>query len=85
MSSTPRESPAQAGPWRTIPALLERLNDGTATPSFTPDSLRWYLRQSRNNGLEQHVRRLGKKLLINEPGFLRWLESQPSRWDRGAA
>ncbi len=68
--------------WRTIPALLERLNAGSSTPSFTESSMRWLLRNARSNGLEQHVRRLGKKLLINEAGFLRWMDSRPSRWDR---
>jgi hypothetical protein len=67
--------------WRTLPALLERINAGADTPTYTMDGLRWLVRNAGQNGLAEHIRRPagGRKLLINEPGFFRWLDRQPSR------
>ena len=67
--------------WRTLPALLERINAGADTPTYTMDGLRWLVRNAEQNGLAEHIRRPagGKKLLISVPGFFRWIEQQPSR------
>lgn len=62
--------------WRSIPALAERINDGASRPTLTTHALRHYVRNADSNGLAPHVRRLGRKILINESGFLDWLNRQ---------
>ena len=41
-------------------------------PAFSENSLRNLVRQRRVNGLEPHVHKVGKRWLINLPGFVRW-------------
>jgi len=36
-------------------------------------AMRWALRFRHKNGLDQHVTRFGKHLLIHVPGFTAWL------------
>ncbi len=64
----------RATPWRSIPALAERINAGATHLTFTTHSIRHYVRNADKNGLAPHVRRLGRKVLINESGFLQWLD-----------
>jgi hypothetical protein len=45
-----------------------------ACPGITMGGLRMLLFHSRTNGLEACVVRLGRKLLIDEVAFVRWLE-----------
>jgi hypothetical protein len=47
-------------------------------PQFPAPTLRWFLRQRHLNGLDAHVRRVGKKLYIHVPGFAAWIDSRPS-------
>ncbi|MEA3273757.1 MAG: hypothetical protein U9Q81_00335 [Pseudomonadota bacterium] len=68
------ESSATTFSWRSIPALAERINSGADSPTMTEHALRHYVRNADANGLRPYVRRLGRKILVNEPGFVRWLE-----------
>lgn len=63
-------------PWRSVPALAERLNAGAEHPTLTDHAIRHYIRNADHNGLEPHVRRIGRKILINEPGFMDWLSGR---------
>jgi len=45
-------------------------------PSFSESSLRYWLFNSRRNGLVSCVRRVGKKILFNIPEFELWLNSR---------
>lgn len=71
--------PSAPSDFRAINALCERLNAGAATPSFTTNALRHYVRAADKNGLAPYVRRLGAKILISESGFLGWLDSKQAR------
>jgi len=75
---------APAAGWRTLKALHERLNQGAAQETVTLHALRYQLRNAATNGLAQHIRRVGRKLLISEPGYLRWIDTQPREWRREA-
>lgn len=68
--------------WRSIPALVERLNAGAKKPTFTENAIRYYVRHRQTNGLAPHVRYIGRKIVIHEPGFLAWLAGET---DQGAA
>lgn len=70
------ETPEQLPQWRSIPALAERINAGADHPTMTEHALRHYVRNARSNGLAPHIRRLGRKILINEAGFLAWLDQR---------
>jgi hypothetical protein len=50
-----------------------------ACPAMTMGGLRMLLFHSRTNGLESCVVRLGRKLLIDEVAFVRWLEELRAR------
>lgn len=45
-------------------------------PQFKESSIRWWLRQRRNNGLDEHVRKVGKQLYVYVPGFLHWINTR---------
>ncbi len=62
--------------FRAIRPLCERLNTGAAAPTFTTHPVRHYVRHCQHNGLAPHVRRLGRKILVSESGFLAWLDSK---------
>ena len=64
----------ELAPWRSVKALAEVLNSGAESKTFSEWSLRYYLASRDENGLNQYVRQVGKKLLISEPGFRRWIE-----------
>lgn len=70
------ELPELPSPWRSIPALAERLNAGAETPTLSAHAIRHYVRRADENGLKPHIIRLGRKLLVNETGFIAWLEQQ---------
>lgn len=53
---------------RTIEKLVEEYPD-----LISENALRWAMRFRHDNGLDQHVTRLGKHLLIHIPGFTSWL------------
>ena len=62
--------------FRAIVPLIERLNAGATRPTFTSHAIRHYVRNCGTNGLAPHVRRLGRKILVSESGFLAWLDSK---------
>lgn len=45
-------------------------------PDFSEASIRYLLFNRDNNGLAEHVRKIGKKLLIDEHGFIDWIDNQ---------
>ena len=47
-------------------------------PAFTEGSLRWQIFNEDLNGLKKSgaISRLGRKILIKEPEFFAWIESQ---------
>ena len=59
--------------WRTVEALAERLNAGARKPTFSPHALRHYVRHAPTNGLAPSVRKLGRKVLVSESGFIEWI------------
>ena len=65
--------------YRAIVPLAERLNAGATRPTFTSHAIRHYVRNCGTNGLAPHVRRLGRKILVSESGFLAWLDSKGAR------
>ena len=73
---TSLENTPAVNAWRSIPALAERLNQGAEHPTLTANALRHYVRTADQNGLRPHVRRLGRKVLIHEMGFIQWLDGQ---------
>ncbi len=62
--------------FRAIRPLCERLNAGAESQTFTEHAIRHYVRNRTKNGLAPACRRLGKKILISESGFLAWLEGK---------
>ncbi len=48
-------------------------------PAFTQGGLRWLLFHRQQNGLEQAVIQVGRRILINVDGFFRWLDQQNGR------
>lgn len=63
-------------PWRSVQALTDALNLGAKRPSFTDSAIRNYLAKRQENGLDRFVRKVGKKIIVSEPGFNYWLAQQ---------
>lgn len=71
-------------PDRSEPFDLRELRTPNQLVHEYPDiisehALRWALRFRHTNGLDAHVTRLGKNLLIHVPGFTSWLMKQGAR------
>ena len=45
-------------------------------PAFTQNSIRWIIFNSKLNGATVFIRKVGRKVLIEEAGFLAWINSQ---------
>ena len=43
-------------------------------PAFSESSLRWLIFNESSNGLHPAIKRVGRKVLVNELKFLRWIE-----------
>lgn len=43
-------------------------------PAFSESSFRWLIFNEKENGLHPAIIRVGRKVLINEMKFLRWIE-----------
>ena len=64
--------------------MLENTTPLWATPkklavvedSFTESSIRWHVFNAKRNGLEPHIRRIGRKVPINVAGFRQWIAAQ---------
>lgn len=65
--------------YRSVNALAEALNAGLKYPTFSTHAIRHYVRHAECNGLAPAVRRIGRKILISESGFLDWLNDQPRK------
>ena len=45
-------------------------------PAFSENSLRWIIFNSKLNGATAFIRKVGRKVLIDETGFVSWVDSQ---------
>ena len=55
----------------TIDEMVERHPD-----KFTKNQLLWILRNREENGLNDAVVKLGKRIYLHRPGFTRWFANQ---------
>ncbi|MCZ2099472.1 MAG: DNA-binding protein [Anaerolineae bacterium] len=55
---------------RTLRQLAER------NPAFTEGALRWHVFNAKSNGLDRAIVRVGRRVLIDEAEFSRWLEGK---------
>ena len=60
-----------AAEWATTKALAHRMSD-----AFSEPSIRWHIFNAKQNGLHPHIRRIGRKVLINVAGFRQWIAAQ---------
>lgn len=61
---------------RTVRQLAEDLKP---TGGFTEPSLRWLIFHRDENGFDQVIVRLGRKIYIDRTRFAQWLERQQHR------
>ena len=82
-------APDELTPWRSLAALAEVLNAGAEEKTFSRHGIRHYVHQAMAGyepTLQPYIRRIGRKLLVSEPGFLYWLATRPcTRYGEGAA
>lgn len=45
-------------------------------PAFPEGGLRYSIFHAKTNGFEECIRRIGRKILIDESAFFRWVDSQ---------
>lgn len=45
-------------------------------PSFSPSSLRWLIFNQKSNGFSSVIRKVGKRVLIDEKLFFNWIDAQ---------
>lgn len=45
-------------------------------PAFSEASLRYHIFNETKNGIDRAIKRVGRKILINEERFFEWLENQ---------
>lgn len=45
-------------------------------PQFKEGQLRWFVVRKKELGLEQAIKKLGRRLYFHMPTFLKWIESQ---------
>jgi hypothetical protein len=57
--------------WATPKALAARNCD-----AYSEAGIRWLIFNSKRNGLDPHIRRIGRKVPVSVPGFQAWIESQ---------
>jgi hypothetical protein len=55
--------------WLTINGFIKFTNQ-----QITENQIRWLLRSRLSNGLNDHVKTIGRKLYINKQGFISWME-----------
>lgn len=61
----------EAARWATPKALAHEMRD-----AFSEASIRWNIFNAKRNGLAPHIRRIGRKVLIDVAGFKAWIEAQ---------
>ena len=56
-------------------------------PWPTPGALRFYHYNAKTNGFEKHavIKRIGRRILVDEAAFFRWVDAQPGNTTRGGA
>jgi hypothetical protein len=62
------ESTPDLHEFRTVKQLVQEFPD-----LITEPALRWELRRRSATGLDQHVFRLGRTLVVHLPGFTKWM------------
>ncbi len=45
-------------------------------PAFSEASLRWIIFNSKHNGATAFLRKVGRKVLLDEDGFVAWVDGQ---------
>jgi len=45
-------------------------------PAFSENSIRWIIFNSKLNGATSFIRKVGRKVLLDEAGFVAWVDSQ---------
>ena len=76
MNDTSSTPPPALADWATVNSLAPQINERGNI--LSTHALRHYVAQADCNGLEPHVRRLGRKILISRSGFALWLNSRPT-------
>ena len=56
--------------WGTVKQVAQH------EPGFSEASLRSLIFNARHNGLEPHVKRVGRKVLLNIAGFRQWIANE---------
>ncbi len=81
ISEKPKPAPpaATASPASPLGRLKTAKQIVAACPALTKDSLKKMMFHSRTNGLEPHLVRLGRRVLIDEHGFHDWLRGRRRR------
>lgn len=59
-----------------MPNLLTVKQMAEKHRAFSEASLRYHIFHEKTNGLSQALTRLGRKILINEDLFFKWLDEQ---------
>ena len=62
-----------------MPNLLNVRQFATKHPAFTESGLRHLIFWERQNGLHVCIRRIGRRVLIDEEKFFEWVEQQNNR------
>jgi len=67
------QSPQSLDDWQKLPEFLNNYSQ------FTEQQMRWLLLHRQTNGLDVHVRKIGKPIYIHVPGFLKWIFERKER------
>jgi hypothetical protein len=70
---------AHLEPFRTVKALADAYNAGADNPSVTDTAIRNQVSRAKANGLNPFIIRMGRKILISEPGYRWWIRSHAHR------
>ena len=72
VSSSIREAPPSTPQYFTVRQFAAK------HPAFSEGGLRWLLFNRETNGLKNAVKKVGRRVLINEEAFFSWVESTDS-------
>ncbi len=72
MIKTTEQSAPKTGVARLIP--LTKWNEHHAWPPI--GGLRWLVFRAKSNGFHSVIRRVGRRVLIDEQAFYRWVDEQ---------
>ena len=59
-----------------MPSYLTVKQMAAKHPAFSESSLRYLIFNETKNGIDRAIKRVGRKILINEALFFEWLEGQ---------